>query len=200
MTAPDNNKAAAETKPADGKSITGQPEAEAAAQQSQREAAAAAQAAADARAAEEKAAADKADAEARAKAAEDKAKAAAKAAKSTVTLKQLRVTIRRDEQTVVPAYVFEHELPVLHAMHGEDHVKVIETDTVEYAGFNAANELERLKRKYRDRDGTTRSVTAVYRSPAEVASAAGVRYSGESAVKPKRSQATKPKKRVIRNG
>lgn len=183
--------------PNDNKGVTGQAQADVAAKQSQAQADAAKAEAEAAAAAAEQAAREKAEAAARAKQAEKDAEAAKQDAKKVVTLTQLRVAVRRDEQTTVPVYVFEHELPVLQAMHGEDNVRVIEHDTIQYAGFNAASELQRLKRKYRDRDGTTKSVDLAYRNPIELARAAGVRYSGEEAAKPKRSQTTKGKKRVV---
>jgi hypothetical protein len=186
MAAPDNNK-----------TPTGQVQAEAAAKQSENEAAAAAAAAEQAKREQEAAKVAADEAAAKAKQAEKDAADTAATAKKVVKLIQLRITIRRDEQTTVPVYAFEHELPVLNAMHGEDNVKVIERDTIEYAGFNPASELQRLKRKYRDRDGSTKSVDLSYRSASELANAAGVRYAGEEAAKPKRSQVTKGKKRVV---
>lgn len=78
------------------------------------------------------------------------------------TLTQLTVLVIRDQMAKVPAQVFEHELPILFHLFGEDGVEVNDskTRTVQVANFNVDAEFERLQRKYKHNDAA--SVRAVY--------------------------------------
>lgn len=135
--------------------------------------------------------------------AERKAAEAAEAARAekyagkTVTLKTIDVVITRNDTTEIADTIFEFELPVVRALFGPDFVRVTGEDSAEYEGFNAASELERLKRKYAQKDGNN-PVDLIYRGdPRALAREAGVSYSGQSASKPKKSSQTPAKKKVI---
>lgn len=78
---------------------------------------------------------------------------AAKAEKAApgVKLNESVVEITRNEVTKVPATVYEHEIPILHALHGEDRVRLIETYEVEVSGFSVRDEFKRLQRRYNNK-------------------------------------------------
>lgn len=118
------------------------------------------------------------------------AQAAQQAPKSTVTLDVVSVLIRRDEQTEIPVEVFEHEVPVLKALYGENFVFVTGKRQQQVAGFDANTELARLKRKYKvagaNPEGTD-VVGRIYRDGRELAREAGVKYSETEARAPTQS-------------
>jgi hypothetical protein len=59
---------------------------------------------------------------------------------STAPSKQLSrrtlVSIKRDQNTVSPRVVWEHEIPILQAIHGEDEVQVLDPSTLD-EGYSA---------------------------------------------------------------
>lgn len=72
-------------------------------------------------------------------------------AEKAVKLSECVVQIERNEVTKIGATVFAHELRVLHAVHGEDRIQVIEEYEVEVSGFKVRDEYERLKRRYNNK-------------------------------------------------
>jgi hypothetical protein len=90
----------------------------------------------------------------------------------TKTLKTVRVGVKRGNETIV-AEVFEHELPILRAMHPYENVNVTDAD---YGSLelpdDADLELRRLQAKY-DRKNVL-VVSRVYRNAHDVAKASGL--------------------------
>lgn len=65
------------------------------------------------------------------------------------TLTEVVVLIERDAMTKSPTTVYEHEVLILQAIHGEDHVHVVEEYQVAVPeDFSVADEFERLRAKY----------------------------------------------------
>lgn len=85
----------------------------------------------------------------------------------------VRVVIAKDETTSIPRRVFEHEVPVLQTLWGEDRVKVLEGSEVDMElGGDAAYEFERMLRVY-GRKGEN-AVRAVYHNPGSLADELGI--------------------------
>ena len=84
----------------------------------------------------------------------------------------VRVRIRKNETTTIPKRVFEHEVPILHELFGEDAVKVIEGTELDLAVGSAQQEYDRLMRVY-GRKGEA-AVRKVYASAADLAAEAGI--------------------------
>lgn len=96
-------------------------------------------------------------------------------------LKQLTVLVIRDQMAKVPTQIFEHELPILFHLFGEDGVEVDDSKTrvVEVANFIVDAEFERLQRKYKHNNAG--SVYAVYgESPRQLAEELGLRSEARS--------------------
>lgn len=90
----------------------------------------------------------------------------------TKTLKTIRVGVKRKQETIV-AEVFEHELPILRAMHLYENVNVTDPDYGELEVPDDADlELRRLQAKY-DRKNLI-VVARVYRNAEDVARASGL--------------------------
>jgi hypothetical protein len=68
-----------------------------------------------------------------------------------VILNECEVQIERNEVTKISATVYEHEVPILRQVHGEDRIKVLDTYEVELVGFKVRDEFERLKRRYNNK-------------------------------------------------
>lgn len=116
-----------------------------------------------------------------------------------VTLKQASIIVHRNDLTGIPDTVFEHELPILRQLHGEDFVQVLKTEDVRVADFDANTEFSRLKRKYRNPNAADRDVVGmVYgNDPRRVAEAAGVKFTAGDVRKPKASTQKPGKKKVL---
>lgn len=82
-------------------------------------------------------------------------------AKPVVRLNECVVYLARNELTKIPVTVFEHEVPVLIAVHGDDKVQIVETYEVEIEGFSVVDEYERLKRRYNTK-ATPEAVTKAF--------------------------------------
>lgn len=74
------------------------------------------------------------------------------------------VTIGRNEVTKVPTQVFQHELPILYHIYGEDLIEVVESRTqyVQVENFDVDNEFDRLQRKYDRSDAGREAIKQVY--------------------------------------
>lgn len=82
--------------------------------------------------------------------------------------------IDRDATVKLPVTVFEYELPVLEAIHGEESVSVHSSKEVRIPdGFNAAEAYNALLRKYPQHHDAVRSV---YPRAATLARSAGLSY------------------------
>lgn len=70
---------------------------------------------------------------------------------SKITLPLLLVEIDRNNGTVIPTKVPEHEIPILKVVHGASAVRVLEEDIGEEIELDvgADSEFRRLQRKYR---------------------------------------------------
>lgn len=126
---------------------------------------------------------------------------AAEAPIETVDIKFADVIVMRDDKTELPTQVFEHEVPILQQLHGLDFVRVTGVRSRKVANFDAATELERLKRKYKVAGSNpkgTEIVHTVYRSAEELAKAAGVKVGRGTARKPPQSvQSARNEDKVI---
>jgi hypothetical protein len=93
-------------------------------------------------------------------------------ASPTKTLKTVRVNVKRKLETIA-AEVFEHELPILRAMHLYENVNVSDPDYGELTVPDDADlELRRLQAKYDHKNLIV--VARVYRNAEEVAKASGL--------------------------
>lgn len=130
------------------------------------------------------------------------AQASAAAPDDIVTLVVVEALVRRDEQTEIPVEVFEHELPVLRSLYGENFVIVTHKRQAKVAGFDANSELARLKRKYKVAGSNPEGADAVgriYRDGRELAREAGVKYRETTARAPEQSvQSPARRDKVIR--
>jgi hypothetical protein len=117
-------------------------------------------------------------------------KAAAKApVGDTQTMTILHVNIVRDPMVKIAAEIFEHELPILEALNGEDNIEVVSEEEVEVANFNVVDEYDRLRRKYRKLDQGS-AIDALGRTPATLAKRLGIAYDRDAIDRRgKRSQA-----------
>lgn len=113
-----------------------------------------------------------------------------------ITLKQSQVIVHRNDLTGVPTTVFEHEVPILKALHGDDFVQILKTEDVKVANFDANTEFARMKRKYKNPNAADRDVVGmVYgNDPKRLAEAAGVPFKASDARKPKASTQKPAKK------
>jgi hypothetical protein len=88
----------------------------------------------------------------------------------TVTLTELIAVITRSEVCKISTQVYEHELPLLQRLHGEDFVSVSDSYEVEVEGFSVVQEYERLKRRYAqkgNKDPAANVVEVIYGIGAE---------------------------------
>lgn len=165
------------------------------------EAAQAAAAAEEARQEAERKAREAADAKAAAAAAKPPAaKITGKdSSEDVTTLKLANIMVRRNDVTTIPDTVFEHELPILRALHGEDFVTVRSIEDVQVANFDVNTEFARLKRKYKNPNAADRDVvgTVFGNDPRRLAELAGVPFKAGQARKPKQSMQKPAKKKVI---
>lgn len=107
----------------------------------------------------------------------------------TITMTVLHVNIVRDPMVKVATEVFEHELPILEALNGEDNIEVVSEEEVEVANFNVVDEYDRLRRKYRKLDQGA-AIDALGRTPATLAKRLGIKYERDATERRgKRSQA-----------
>lgn len=98
--------------------------------------------------------------------------AAAKGAKK-VTLTSFLVKISPDPMTSLSKRVFEHEIPILQDLHGEDKIEVIEdSERDEEVTLSAQQEFDRLSRCYGPKGET--SLQNVYSSPRGLANEMGL--------------------------
>lgn len=74
------------------------------------------------------------------------------------------VLIGRNEVTKVPTKAFQHELPILYHIYGEDLIEVVEklTQYVQVENFDVDNEFDRLQRKYDRSDAGREAIKQVY--------------------------------------
>jgi hypothetical protein len=116
-------------------------------------------------------------------------KAAKEPQPETQTMTILHVNIVRDPMVKIAAEVFEHELPILEALNGEDNIEVVSEEEVEVANFNVVDEYDRLRRKYRKLDQGV-AIDALGRTPATLAKRLGIKYERDATDRrQKRSQA-----------
>lgn len=98
--------------------------------------------------------------------------AAAKGAKAT-TLTSMLVKISPDPMTVLSKRVFEHEIPILQDLHGEDKIEVVEdSERDEDVTLSAQQEFDRLSRCYGPKGET--SLQNVYGSARGLANEMGL--------------------------
>ncbi len=77
----------------------------------------------------------------------------------TVTLLQHIVTVTSDPATKVPTDVYDHEIPVLEAIHGEGNVEIVESEEIDVSEFTVEAEMDRMLRKYGTKnEGAVRQV------------------------------------------
>lgn len=89
----------------------------------------------------------------------------------TVTLILHTVTVTNDPATKVPTQVYDHEVPVLEAIHGEGNVEIVSSEEIDVPNFTVEDEFERLLRKYGQKNEDT--VKTVYRSSNRLADELG---------------------------
>lgn len=104
----------------------------------------------------------------------DKAAPAAKSSKE-FTLIRHTITIERDVVTKIADTVYDHELPLLYEVEGDEKVEVVETVEIAVADFDVGVEYDRLLRKYEKRDKTVVS-RILGRTPMQLANQLGIRY------------------------
>lgn len=93
----------------------------------------------------------------------------------TVTLTQVLVLIVKDPMSKIPRTVFDHELPILRAIFGEENVVEQEAREVQVTNFTVAGEYERLVRNYEAAGAGV--VRAVYGpNPRDLADTIGMAY------------------------
>lgn len=116
-------------------------------------------------------------------------------------LKECQLLITKNELAKVPTVVYEHEVPILQVVHGEDRVEIVETWDVEVEGFDVVAEFQRLKARYHqpESDNVVHLIYGV--TPDTLAARVGVRLTtAQSARKPASSvqqgsvRPTKPRK------
>lgn len=94
---------------------------------------------------------------------------------NTVTLTQHLVLVKRDAMMQVPVRVFDHEIPLLQLIHGDDNIEIKDSEQVEVSNFNVDDEYDRLVRK----DDASKS-TAVFQiygnNPKGLADELGIPY------------------------
>lgn len=100
----------------------------------------------------------------------------------------LHVNIVRDPMVKIPAEIFEHELPILEALNGEDNVEVVSEETVEVENFDVVDEYDRLMRKYRKLEQSN-FAEVLGRSPRKLAKQLGMEYDDATTRRTRRSQA-----------
>lgn len=99
-----------------------------------------------------------------------------------VDLKTVQVSIKRDQETIIDE-VFEHEVPILKAIHFPENVQVINDDLGELElPDDAEFELRRLQNKY-DRKNVV-VVSRIYRDADELAKKSGLTLQKESQAAP----------------
>lgn len=84
----------------------------------------------------------------------------------------VRVRIRKNETTTIPRRVFEHEIPILHALFGDDAVKAIEGTELNQPVGSAQQEFDRLLRVYGSKG--EKAVRSIYPSASDLADEAGI--------------------------
>lgn len=85
----------------------------------------------------------------------------------------VRVLIVKDETTTIPKRVFEHEVPILQTIWGEDKIEVVEGSEIELdLDGNADTEFARLLRVYGRKHEN--AVRAVYHNPGSLADEIGI--------------------------
>jgi hypothetical protein len=98
------------------------------------------------------------------------------------TLSEVVVRVTRDPMMKPSTTVYEHEVPILAALHGEDAVEVVERYDVKVPeGFTVEDEFERLRMKYnrRTKPGRGNVLRAAYRNgPKDLAEVIGMSLSG----------------------
>ncbi|WP_141057075.1 hypothetical protein [Stenotrophomonas rhizophila] len=103
--------------------------------------------------------------------------------KSTTVLTVVLLTIQRSSEITITDSVFEHEVPVLELIHGEENVKVVNDDyhAIEVPD-NATQEYQRLISKYGDKYRPV--IDQVFRGGArDVAKETGMQLGKDSFVK-----------------
>lgn len=71
------------------------------------------------------------------------------------------ITITRDPVVKIPKSVYDHELPILNLLEGEENITILESRTVKVKNLDPHAEYERLVRKYAKHENTT-AVQQVY--------------------------------------
>lgn len=106
----------------------------------------------------------------------------------TTTLVQHVVTVTNDPATKVPTEVYEHEVPVLEAIHGIGNVEIVDgkSEEVEVVEFTPEAEFDRMLRKYGTKnEGKVRSV---YGGPNALAQELGMRATVRTGTQTQRQQ------------
>ncbi len=113
----------------------------------------------------------------------------------TIVLVKHLVLVKRDPMQVIPVHVFEHELPILHKIHGSDNIKPESQEEVEVTNFNAGDEYDRLVEKYEK--SAPGAVQEVYgRDPKDLADTLGLAFRRVAGV---RAARTKPQSVQVDN-
>ena len=99
----------------------------------------------------------------------------ATAAEGKVMLPVFHILLERSNQEKISAEVFDFEIPVLKALHGEGSVRLVQDDPVFDAEIenDASSVLRTLRTKY-NRNGGADVVFSVYRDADELASKSGL--------------------------
>lgn len=99
------------------------------------------------------------------------------------TLSEVVVRVERDPMMKPSTTVYEHEVPILAALHGEDRIEIVERyDVVMPDNFTVEDEWERLRMKYqrRPKPGKGKPLDTAYRNgPKQLAEVIGVAMTGK---------------------
>lgn len=77
-------------------------------------------------------------------------------------LKEHLVIVVRDLTQNISRRVWEHEIPVLNAIHGNGNVMSQSSEEIDFPTFNVVEEYERMKRLYNRKPNHTDVVNRVY--------------------------------------
>lgn len=97
-----------------------------------------------------------------------------------IELVELLVTIQRDPMVKIPTTIYEHELPIIQELYGEDHVEVLKRQLVRVDYFDADTEYDRLVRKYAMSQDKMIVRKVLGSNPRQLAQEAGLDYSPRS--------------------
>lgn len=103
------------------------------------------------------------------------------------TLVQHVVTVTNDPATKVATEVYDHEIPVLEAIHGEGNIEIQSSEEIDVTEFTAEAEHDRLLRKYGVKNEA--AVRSVFANPNNLARELGLAVTPRVGTRSKAQQA-----------